>query len=175
MNFTAVRLQKILLLHRLLWNCFISLKGLQANQSLCDAVAKTLGGYRCVFPLFSGKEKKNHHQQGIRCLKLNLHHQPQPRGADDVRPVFTIVRVQVRKQYDSRPRLTSIYITYTVGVGYCRLHHMIHLSELWPPRCLSQSFSYHLLFFCAPHEGHSTPHRNRMKGSASAVASGSVF
>lgn len=74
------------------------------------SIAKLFAGYCCVLLLLSGEEENIHDQRGIRCLKLNLRHQPQPRRADNVLPIFTIVRVQVHKQYDSHLKLTSIYI-----------------------------------------------------------------
>lgn len=49
---------------------------------------------------------------------------------------------------------------------------MIHLSELWPLRCLSAFLSRHLLSHCALHDEHATPHRKSMKGSAEVAASG---
>lgn len=168
----------MLLLHLLQWNCLISLKSLWAKNLEASFRSLVTPSLNClpvtvVLLLRQQRRKKKifiisevsnvwNWTCGINRSRVAL-------------PIFTIVRVQVHKQYDSHLKVTSIYITYTMGVRYYRLHGMIHLYELWPRRCLSASFSYHLLFFCAPRKGHSTPHRNWMKGSALAVASGIVF
>lgn len=162
LNFTPVRLHKMLPLHLLLWNRLIALKSLRAKkpggttQGSGDAAAWIVCRLLFIATLGRAGREKQHSSAGEVsgvCWKPNLRPHPRPRRADNVLPIFTIVRVQVHKQYDSHLKFTSIYITRTMGVRYYWLHGMIHLSELWPPRCLSASFSDHLLFLCAPPRG----------------------